>query len=282
MKEKLYTIPLNDAFRANDECPFCFIERKLEQDAIDFVLGPGASNMESDIREAMDKAGFCHHHLQLMYKYGNSLGNALILKTHICRLNKGLDVHIKNFKYPSKSKSDNSHSDSNSTGQNTEGHSPSSLPFIRKLIGKRREASNPLSRFLEKKEESCYVCDYYNEAYERYMDTFFYLYKNDPSFTDTVKNSKGFCLHHLKEIINTAERKLNQKQQKEFFPLILSLTQTHMKRIEEDISWFADKFDYRNKDADWKNSRDAIPRSIQKLVGGYPSDATNKEKPTVS
>ena len=26
MKEKLYTIPLNDAVNANDECPFCFIE----------------------------------------------------------------------------------------------------------------------------------------------------------------------------------------------------------------------------------------------------------------
>ena len=39
MKEKLYTIPLNDAVNENDECPFCFIERKLEQDMINFVLG---------------------------------------------------------------------------------------------------------------------------------------------------------------------------------------------------------------------------------------------------
>ena len=39
MKEKIYTIPLMDAFRADDECPFCFIERNLEQHAIDFVLG---------------------------------------------------------------------------------------------------------------------------------------------------------------------------------------------------------------------------------------------------
>ena len=33
MKEKLYTIPLNDAMNAGDECPFCFIERNVEQDA---------------------------------------------------------------------------------------------------------------------------------------------------------------------------------------------------------------------------------------------------------
>ena len=28
MKEKLYTIPLMDAFKAEDECPFCFVERR--------------------------------------------------------------------------------------------------------------------------------------------------------------------------------------------------------------------------------------------------------------
>ena len=37
MKEKLYTIPLMDAFKAEDECPFCFVERQLEQHAMDFV-----------------------------------------------------------------------------------------------------------------------------------------------------------------------------------------------------------------------------------------------------
>ena len=43
MKEKLYTIPLNDAVNEGDECPFCVIERKLEQDMLDFVLGSCAS-----------------------------------------------------------------------------------------------------------------------------------------------------------------------------------------------------------------------------------------------
>ena len=50
MKEKLYTIPLNDAMNAGDECPFCFIERNVEQDLLDFTLGSGSSYMESDVR----------------------------------------------------------------------------------------------------------------------------------------------------------------------------------------------------------------------------------------
>lgn len=82
MKEKLYTIPLNDAMNAGDECPFCFIERNVEQDLLDFVLGSGSSYMESDIREQTDNAGFCRPHFKKMFDYGNTLGNAWILKTH--------------------------------------------------------------------------------------------------------------------------------------------------------------------------------------------------------
>lgn len=82
MKETLYTIPLNDAVGAGDECPFCYIEREVEQDLMDFVLGSGSSYMESDVREATDKAGFCRAHFKKMFDYGNTLGNGWILKTH--------------------------------------------------------------------------------------------------------------------------------------------------------------------------------------------------------
>ncbi|HOO28937.1 MAG TPA: DUF6062 family protein, partial [Lachnospiraceae bacterium] len=84
-------------------------------------------------------------------------------------------------------------------------------------------------------------------------------------------------LHQMKDILNAAENKLNKKQQETLFPLLFALTQTNMKRIEEDISWFVDKFDYRNKDADWKNSKDAIPRTMQKLAGSYPSDGPYRD-----
>ena len=84
MKEKIYTIPLMDAFHTNDECPFCFIERNLEQHAIDFVLGSGASYMEDDIRAETDKMGFCREHYKKMFDYGNRLGTGLI-SLHILR-----------------------------------------------------------------------------------------------------------------------------------------------------------------------------------------------------
>ena len=94
MKETLYTIPLTDAFLANDECPFCYVSRNIEQDLLDLVLGSGSSYMESDMRDKTDKAGFCRAHFQKMFDYGNTLGNAWILKTHFVRMQDEFDRQI--------------------------------------------------------------------------------------------------------------------------------------------------------------------------------------------
>ena len=51
-----------------------------------------------------------------------------------------------------------------------------------------------------------------------------------------------------------------------------------MARVGEDVAWLVEKFDYKNKDADWKNSRDAIQRGMQKLWGGYPADPVYQQK----
>ena len=95
MKENIATIPLMNAFNAKDECPFCFLEREAEQHAISFNLG--SAYMEDDIREKTDATGFCRHHFKMMYDYGNRLGNALILSTHLRKLNQELGEELKSF-----------------------------------------------------------------------------------------------------------------------------------------------------------------------------------------
>ena len=69
MKETIATIPLMNAFHADDECPFCYLEREAEQHAISFILG--SAYMEDDIRAKTDATGFCRHHFKMMYDYGN-------------------------------------------------------------------------------------------------------------------------------------------------------------------------------------------------------------------
>ena len=62
MKEQLYTIPVNEAFARDCECPVCAMYHKLKEDALDFTLGP--SYMEDDIRMVTDKVGFCKEHVK--------------------------------------------------------------------------------------------------------------------------------------------------------------------------------------------------------------------------
>lgn len=247
MKEQLYTIPLNDAINAEDECPFCFIERKTEQDLMDFVLGSGSSYMESDIREATDKSGFCRAHFKKMFDYGNTLGNAWILKTHYQKIYQEMKAQFASF-------------------------SPQKSPLIKKFQ-KNAESSNPIGIWVREKESSCYICSHYKETYARYLDTFFVMYKKDAAFREKIERSKGFCLPHFGDLCENADDKLNDKEKSGFYTMLFRLMDENIMRLSEDVSWLVEKFDYRNKDADWKNSKDAIQRGMQKLKGGYPADA---------
>ena len=82
----------------------------------------------------------------------------------------------------------------------------------------------------------------------------------------------GYRLHWWKAV----SAKLSDKKKQEFYDCLLPVMEANMQRISADVSWLVEKFDYRNKDADWKNSKDAIQRGMQKLKGGYPADPAYK------
>lgn len=250
MKETLYTIPLNDAVNADDECPFCYIEREVERDLMDFVLGSGSSYMESDVREATDQAGFCRAHFKKMFDYGNTLGNGWILKTHYMRMRKEMKEQFDKF-------------------------TPSKSSLVGKLK-KNTERTNPIGVWMQEKEKSCYICNRFVDTYNRYMDTFFFMYKKDEDFRKRILSGKGFCLHHFGDLCEYSENRLSDKEKREFYPAMFELMEKNMERLQEDVTWLVEKFDYRNKDADWKNSQDAIQRGMQKLKGGYPADPVYK------
>ncbi len=249
MKEQLYTIPLNDAFDAQDECPFCFIEREIEHHLLDYVLGSSASYMEPDTREATDKAGFCQEHLHKMFHYGNTLGNAWILKTHYEQMLREMEQQFAK-------------------------HTPSRPSLKSKFMrgSKSNITDNTIVQWLQDKKDSCYICNRKEELFQRYMNTFFYLYRKEPEFRIKFEQSKGFCLHHLQDLLIAADQQLKPADLVTFYSTIEFLMTTNFSRVHEDISWMISKFDYQNKDADWKNSKDAIQRGMQKLKSGYPSD----------
>ncbi len=253
MKEQLYTIPLNEAMDAHDECPFCYVERAVEQDLLDFTLGSGSSYMEADIREQTDLAGFCRPHFKKMFDYGNTLGNAWILKTHYKQM-------ISELK------------------KRTNGFAPGKVSFFDKLKKTSADSDNALVNWVTEKEESCYICKQFKETYARYLDTFFYMYDKDEVFREKVAKSKGFCLPHFKDICLGADERMNDKDLKDFYKILLPLMEQNMERVAEDVAWMVEKFDYKNANEPWRDSKDAIQRGMQKLKGGYPADAPYEMK----
>lgn len=257
MKEKLYIIPMMDALREFDECPFCVIERDLEQHALDFVLGSSASYMQEDIRLKTDELGFCREHFKKMFEYGNRLGSTFIVDTHLQRLLREFRKEMKKF-----------------SGIDKAG-------FGQKL-SKGYEGvcdSNSLSKWIHKNEDTCYICNHIKENFDRYIATFFELFRtNNFEFMTLLKEGKGVCLSHLATLLDRAPLYLNKKQQDELRAILLPQMETNMERIVEELDWLEFKFDYRYKDADWKNSKDALERAMQKIAGGYPADPPYRQK----
>ena len=257
MKEKLYTIPMIDALRVEDECPFCYIERNLEQHALDFVIVPEATYMQDDVRAETDKIGFCKEHLHKMFTYGNPLASALILDTHLQALSKEMKKEMKEY------------SGAGKTGL---------LERFRKENSD-TSCSNSLSNWIRQGEKSCYVCNHIKNNYDRYVATFLVLFKRqDTEFMELVKKGKGFCLSHLADLLDAAPKYLNEKEQKQLRDIIFPQMESSMERLIGELDWFEKKFDYRYRDADWKTSRDAVQRAMQKIGGGYPADEPYRQK----
>ena len=251
MKEKLYTIPLNDAVDAGGECPLCNVEKLLEQDTMDFVLGSCASYMEPDVRELTDKKGFCREHMHKMFTYGNTLGNAWILKTRYMKLRADFEKISRDYK-------------------------PAKMGLADRFKGKK--AINPITDWTDSLNETCYICDHMAEIRKRYVDTFFVLWKKDDSFKNKILNSKGFCISHFGEICKAADEQLSAKELEDFYSALIPLMQKNLDRMQEDVNWLIEKYDYENQDADWKNSKDANQRGMQKIMGGFPADQPYRMK----
>lgn len=238
MAEKLYTIPVNDAFDKGSECPVCTMYKKLEDDSIEFMMGP--SYMEDDIRMETDRLGFCKTHMRMLSVQKNRLGLALILKTHLDR-------------------------------QKKEAEALSGKPMRASSFFKKAE-ENPLSAWAREKTVSCYVCSRIAITFPHYIDTTLRLYKKDPAFREKYQNCKGFCQEHFGLLLSEGQRVLSDKEFQEFKETTVRLYLDNIQRLADDLDWFTDKFDYRYKDAPWKNSRDAIERAVVKTNGILPPE----------
>jgi len=237
MMEKIYTIPVNEAFDecAADHsmgCPFCRMREKLEENELDLILG--ASMMEPDIRIKTNELGFCHSHYDKMFVRKNRLGLGLMLESHLDEVRKSLDGGM--------------------------------LTDLMK--GKGAAANDKLTRL----EETCYVCGRIDFSFRKMVENAVYLWEADDAsrektFERKIQAQPYFCLPHYNAFLSAGRDRLQKKKFNDFHKVVTDVVTGYFDELRGDVSWFCKKFDYRYENEDWGNSKDAIERAIKFLCG---------------
>jgi hypothetical protein len=242
MKEKIYTIPVNDAYAAPGHCPLCTLESTMAGNLVDYYLGPAL--MEPDVRVIINEKGFCRGHLADLYnREENRLGLGLMLHTHTVELAADISPGL-------------SQSAPAGTARLFSGHQKD---YRKNLLA--------MAEKVEQRVNSCIICERLAYTMDRFLDVIFYQYFVDPAFKKKFDEGHGYCLPHVALLLRGAARYLNQNQAAEFVGQLASLQNSSLETLCGDIEWFTLKFDYRNHQKDWKNSKDALPRAIRKLGG---------------
>ncbi len=246
MRITIDTLPLWDAFKQTDVCPYCHLEDRMEALFIDTYLGE--SVMEPDTRVEVNAKGFCPDHYKLLYHQKSSkLGLALMTHTHLQELIKMIDGQIGAL---------NACSEQSTT------------------ILKRAAGSKDFSAALQKAadqailiKKTCVVCERTEVHMGRYFETALHMWENDSDFRKLFEQSQGFCIPHWGAQLAACKGMMITKRQIEFINKLNEIEKRSLTELEKDLEWFTRKFDYRNTDKPWGNSKDALPRAINTIEG---------------
>lgn len=223
MKEKIYTIPVNEAFDdKSGKCPFCLLHDMLQENQLTSILG--ASMMEPEIRIQTNEKGFCKEHFSMLRDRNNRLGLALILESH-------LDTVKKEIK-------------------------------LGGLLARDKTASPKAA--IQKLEESCYLCDRIEDEFSIMFGTAVMLYEREKEFREKLANQKCFCLPHYRRLLEASAR-MSKQPRADLVSDAAKVMDNYLEKLRKDISWFCQKFDYRNENEPWYDSKDAIERAISFL-----------------
>ena len=243
MKQHIDTAPIWGVYKEDCECPLCLLSTKVEESNVNYFLGE--SVMEPDQRIEVNQKGFCPRHFKQLYDAGNSLGLGLMTHTHLKETLRQLQEHAKQIK--------------------EEAAAEAGKPVYKRVGPKKgagvAEAAAHVSDFSGR----CVLCERLADNMNRYIYTVLYMYKHESEFPKLFAQSKGMCLKHYQETLAMAPKHLSGELLKQFVDTLADLEVENFERLEKEIEWFTLKFDYRNEDKPWGNSRDAVKRSINKL-----------------
>ncbi len=230
--EKLYTIPVNEAFDAcvQEEgagCPFCRLRAMLEGNELDLILG--ASMMEPDVRIKTNEAGFCSAHFTKMLRHRKRLPLALMMESHL-----------------------------DETRKRTEGGGMTDL-----IKGAGTAAEGALANL----EKSCYLCSRIDFSLNKMLENAAWLWDADPEFRKKTAAQPYFCLPHYRMWLTVGRKEIGKKRYADFYKEVSGVVNTYFDALRADVSWFCKKFDYRYENEPWGNAKDSVERAIKFLSG---------------
>lgn len=241
MKYELETIPIWDTYELDTECPLCTLEENAEERYIEFFLGN--SVMVPEMRVEVNKTGFCPAHNQKLFESEkNRHGLGLISHTHLKELMAKIGKKEKALRKTQAAKQVNAYLDD-----------------------------------LEAWERKCMICDRLDYTMKRYAFTIVYLWNKKEDFNKKFGESRGFCLHHLPTVFRMASDMLRGRKYEAFVEQTIAMQQASLERLEDEVLWYTQKFDYQNDDKPWGTSRDALQRLLQKLSGLVMHDRSERK-----
>ncbi len=210
MKERIYSIPLTDALRKSCGCILCTIEKKLEDDALNYFLGPAM--MEPDTREITNEKGFCRRHLPMLFDKGNRLGLALVLETHVKELSAKMTAEKKSG-----------------------------------FMKKGNDASITAKKLLDAS-SCCALCDKIDAQMADAAGNLAYLWEQESDFRDLFTLQGMLCPEHTGLVLSVCDKEISGKLRDAFIESILYNQKKRLDSLYNDLHEFVLSFDYRNAD----------------------------------
>ena len=230
MSEKIFTIPINEAFDQHDGCPMCRLHHALEETNLSYVLG--AAMMEPDVRIKMNELGFCHNHFAKLRSMKNKLALALILESHLADVDKLLDTEFSGKKG---------------------------------LFSKKEPAADAGDK-LGELADSCFACKRIHSTELRYYSNVAYLWDSDPKFHEKLKSQPYICVTHTAGILEAGKRELKAEKYQSLYSAITELNRNYLEKLRKNVTEFTVSFDHRNAGVPLSDdARESIEKALEFL-----------------
>lgn len=227
MKEVIYTIPINDAYDVKCGCPVCRLEKQLNDDAAEYVMG--AAMMEPDVRIETNRLGFCPKHFSEMLSMKNRLSLGLMLQSYLRELlEKGV---VADTTHISKKDMEN------------------------------------IAHKLSESSENCFICQRVKEKLDLFIKNIIYIWESEPEFREKTRAQEYFCPKHLALLTKTAKSLISKKHYSAFCEDHYTVTRKKISELEEGVTKFCNSYNYMFRDVPLGDAKVAIEHTIDFLNG---------------